>query len=112
MSNYQKHTIVVVTDRTFPRDNDGRPDATKFAEYQINAGLTEAHVLMIADGYPKPGMRDELVIAIAHDLGWEVVFLNTTRSAGNEYLKSFEWWIDRTPLSPAEIVFYGRGLWA
>ena len=112
MSNFARTSLLVVTDRTFPRAPDGRPDATKFAEYRINSDLDMATVLLVADDYPAPGMRDPLLIAIARDLGLEIAFLNTTRTAGNEYAKTFEWWLSRTQIAIGEIVFYGKGLWA
>lgn len=110
MSNFQRTSIVVLTDKTFPRGPDGLPDVPKFAEFVANADLAMAHFLLIADGYPGPN-RDDVLIETVRDLGWEIVFLNTTRSLGNEYERSFDWWMRRTPLAAEEIVMYGRGLW-
>ena len=103
------NTLVVVTDRTFPRDANGIIDATSFAVYLLARGLTDAHVVLVADAYKRD--RDDLLLATAHDFRWTIVYLNTTRSTDHEHERAFARWIGASGAKFDDVVFYGMGVW-
>ncbi|WP_460801519.1 hypothetical protein [Microbacterium sp. GXF6406] len=100
--------LIVFTDKSFPRDSSGEPDLLRAADYIAERGGGDAAVVLIADNYP--GLRDEALLDATS--GYERIYLSTTRQMNNSYEVALSLWLHRRGFEPAEVIFYGKGLWA